>query len=283
MTADQPATKHSHTAQPDPLAGWPVLVTRPADTGDALTALLHAHGATVFVAPMLQVDALEETVPGRALAQQLEQFHAVIVTSRHAVQHGLPLLAQFWPQWPVGVRWLAVGATTARALGAHGLRAEAPADARSEGLLALPALQHVSGKRILLLTGEGGRGLLERELAARGATVQRLAAYRRTAVTAPTPALAAFSAAVATAGNHRPPPIQGAALVTSAEALQNLLALAPTLRTAPSWLIAASARIAEAAHAAGLAHVYNADGADDAALLAALLATAATPVDEDRT
>lgn len=270
MTADPPAT--------EALAGWPVLVTRPAGAGDALMTRLRAHGATLFAAPMLQIDALPETAANRALAQQLDQFDVVIVTSRHAVQHGLPMLESFWPQWPVGVHWLAVGAATAQALQQFGVRAEAPADARSEGLLALPVLQQLKGKRILLVTGDGGRGLLERELAARGATVQRLAAYRRLAVTAAPPALTDFAAAIS---RHAAP--AGAVLVTSAEALQNLLALAPWLRTAHCRLIVASERIAEVARAAGLTHVHNANGADDGALLAALVASTAAPADEDRT
>lgn len=275
MTADQPATE---PARPGVLTGWPVLVTRTAGAGDALATLLRRHGATVYAAPLLQIEALPETAASRTLAQQLDQFDAVIVTSRHAVQHGMPLLESFWPQWPAGVHWLAVGAATAHALQQFGVPAAAPADARSEGLLALPALQQVHGKRILLVTGDGGRGLLERELAARGATVQRLAGYRRIAVATPPPALTDFVAAITT--GQAP---AGAALVTSVEALQNLLALAPRLRTAPCRLVVASARIADAARAAGMLRIHNASGADDVALLAALLASAPAPADEDRT
>lgn len=275
MTADQPATNPAPSAA---LAGWPVLVTRPAGASDTLTTLLRRHGATVYAAPLLQIDALPETAASRALAQQLDQFNVVIVTSRHAVQHGMPMLESFWPQWPAGVHWLAVGAATAGALQQFCVHADAPPDARSEGLLALPALQQVNGKRILLVTGDGGRGLLERELTARGATVQRLAGYRRIAVTPPPPALTDFVAAITT--DQAPP---GAVLVTSAEALQNLLTLAPRLRTAHCRLIVASARIADVARAAGMLRVYNANGADDVALLAALIASTAAPVDEDRT
>lgn len=275
MTADQPATD---PVAPAALAGWPVLVTRPAGAGDALITRLHAHGATVFAAPVLQIDALPETAASRALAQQLDQFDVVIVTSRHAVQHGMSMLESFWPQWPAGVHWLAVGAATAGALQQFGVHAEAPADARSEGLLALPALQELKGKRILLVTGDGGRGLLEQELAARGATVQRLAGYRRLAVTTAPPALTDFAAAIS-----RHPAAAGAVLVTSAEALQNLLALAPWLRTAHCRVIVASERIAGIARAAGLSRVHNANGADDVALVAALVAGTAAPADEDRT
>ncbi len=53
----------------------------------------------------------------------------------------------------------------------------------SEGLLALPSLQQVNGKKILIVCGEGGRDLLADSLQQRGATVTRCELYRREAET----------------------------------------------------------------------------------------------------
>jgi len=70
---------------------------------------------------------------------------------------------------------------TAAALAATGI-----ADARvpattfdSEGLLALPELHVVAGKRVLIFRGEGGRGHLGDTLRARGAAVTYVECYRR--------------------------------------------------------------------------------------------------------
>ena len=49
----------------------------------------------------------------------------------------------------------------------------------SEGLLALPELQNVSGWRVMIFRGDGGRELLGDTLKARGATVEYAACYQR--------------------------------------------------------------------------------------------------------
>lgn len=257
------------THRPDrhALAGWHVLVTRPAGVADSLCDALAGHGACVHRAPLLAIEPLAETAAERALARDLDRFDVVIVTSRHAVQHGIARLADSWPQWPHGIRWLAVGAATAAALAAHGIVAGAPDDARSEGLLALPELADIDGRRVLLLTGEGGRGLLETTLAARGARVSRLATYRRVAAAGADAALDAFRDIPAGATGR-------AVLVTSGDALQNLLDRAPWLRARPACIIAASARIADIARAAGMPDVRVARGAGDDALLSTLLEVA---------
>lgn len=269
MTAEQPATERV-------LAGWRVLVTRPQHTADTLMARLQAAGAQAVHVPVLRIEALPETAGMRALAQDLDRCHAVIFTSRHAVQYGAALLARWWPQWPVGLHWLAVGSTTAGALREHGITARAPADARSEGLLALPALQEVAGQRVLLVTGEGGRGLLERALAERGATVTRLECYRRLADPDAGAKLDAFR-------DTRNEGIRSVVLVTSTDALQNLLNAASWLRAQPLPVLCAGDRIAEAARAAGLTRVVAAGGADDESLFSALTMLARNPAGETRT
>jgi uroporphyrinogen-III synthase len=49
----------------------------------------------------------------------------------------------------------------------------------SEGLLALPELAAVAGKRFAIFRGSGGRELLGATLAARGATIDYVSCYRR--------------------------------------------------------------------------------------------------------
>jgi uroporphyrinogen-III synthase len=49
----------------------------------------------------------------------------------------------------------------------------------SEGLLALPELQNVSGWHVMIFRGDGGRELLGDTLRDRGATVEYVSCYRR--------------------------------------------------------------------------------------------------------
>ena len=76
---------------------------------------------------------------------------------------------------------LAPGPGTAEALAAAGIAgARIPATTfDSEGLLELPELADVRGKRVLILRGDGGREHLGDTLRARGAHVEGVSCYRR--------------------------------------------------------------------------------------------------------
>jgi uroporphyrinogen-III synthase len=79
------------------------------------------------------------------------------------------------------LRAAAVGAGTAAALRARGVQQvlAPPAGGDSESLLALPAMQQVSGQRVLVFRGLSGRELLADTLRARGAHVEYVECYRR--------------------------------------------------------------------------------------------------------
>lgn len=262
------------TPVPDrPLAGWQVLVTRPAGDAGDLAARLSLLGAHVTPAPLLVIDPLPEGGNEAGIVADLDRVDILILTSRNAVRHGMPRLAGRWPQWPAGQQWFAIGRATADELAAFGVCAEFPADERSEGLLALPALAGVAGRRVLLITGEGGRGLIDRTLRARGAHIDRMNVYRRRANPSAAPVISGFL-------QHKE---QRAVLVTSGEALHNLLALAPALAHDGTWLVVPVERLAEAAHAAGARHVLVAGRADDESMLATLVDMAIRSSREERT
>lgn len=262
------------TTDTDALKGWRVLVTRPAGRTDALGQELQALGAQVFVAPLLTIEPLPFTPELREIAQHLDRYDIVVITSANAVQAWLPRVADFWPQRPVDQTWIAVGAGTAAALGEFGIPAQVPAESTSEGLLALPLLTDVNQRRVLLVAGEGGRDAIENTLRKRGAVLTRIATYRRVPSDAHRLTIDAF-------GDKPEAARTSAVLVTSAAALQNLLALAPWLHDVQPVLVVASERIAALARNAGIARVCVAGGADDAQQIKTLLQLAKTHHDED--
>ena len=144
------------------MAAETILVTRPLGQGETLCQALQRAGFRACQLPLLQLEALPElSAAARRSVQGLAQYRRVIVVSGNAVHHGMPWIERYWPRLPPGPAWYAVGEATARALRAHGIQARTPGiDMTSEGLLALPELQAVSGERLLIIKGEGGRGAL---------------------------------------------------------------------------------------------------------------------------
>lgn len=253
------------------LQGCRILVTRPAGQADFLMQSLHACGAEPVHFPLLAIEALDEQrdaekiCHARALVQQLDNFHKIIFISTNAVAFGLPLIDAFWPQWPVGVEWYAIGSATRRALEQHDIVVTASDEQAmtSESLLSLPAFADLASQRVLIVQGEGGRELLSPLMQQRGARVDNLICYRRSVP----PQLAGQWQAIAAQ------PLQ-AVLISSGEGLQNWLGLPGVEQYRPCLLIAPSERVATQARAAGFLRVIAAENASDTAMLAALQAAA---------
>ena len=244
------------------LAGRTVLVTRPQQQAVALAQAIRAAGGTVFEFPALDIEA----VPVEALSASLAQLASAdiaIFISPSAAQFGMAAIRAAGSLLPAtGV--FAVGPGTARALREQGVRQViTPPGQDSEALLALPQLQDVAGKRVVVVRGVGGRALLADTLRARGAEVRFMECYRRKCPQADaTPLLARWQAGGI-----------DAVTVTSAETLRNLAALlgeagAPLLAATP--LFAPHEKIAEAARRFGIAHVI-ATPAGDAGLVDGLI------------
>jgi uroporphyrinogen-III synthase len=223
-----------------------VWLSRSQPGAERQAADLRAAGHEVIVAPVLEIVPVPAAAPAGP-------FSLVIFLSEHAVRHGLaPLTAG---GTLAGAQILAVGKRTAAVLGQAGSAAAAPEDATSEGLLALPRLQRLVGERILLVAGEGGRGLLEQTLTERGAGVERFECYRRRPAAELEPAVLACDAIIA----------------ASADGLA---------RVAQLWLAAGgradvpvlvpSARVAGSGVEVGLQSLHDCAGADSQAWLAGL-------------
>jgi uroporphyrinogen-III synthase len=234
-----------------PLAGRRILVTRPRELAAGLAALIAGAGGEPVLYPAIEIAEPEDIGPARALLSRAGTFDLALFVSPSAVRKAFALHAGPWP-----ARIGAVGEGTRRELLERGVREVlAPAEgADSEALLALPALQSMHGRRVLIVRGEGGRALLGETLAARGAQVCYAECYRRARPAAAPPAGA----------------LDGAG-VSSGEALENLLALLGRDRLRGLPLFVAHERIARRARELGLQSPVLA-GAHDARMLACMVA-----------
>lgn len=246
--------------EPAPLDGIGVIVTRPQRQAAVFASKIAALGGMPLIWPAIVI--LPPIDPARLVRahSMLDSYDIAIFVSANAVEFGAPASGA----WPRGLVTYAPGPGTAEALAAAGIPgALMPAKSSdSEGLLELPGLADVTGKRIVVFRGEGGREFLGNSLRARGGTVDHIPCYRRVA---PQTGAAGLLEAIREG--------RAAALtLTSAEGLDNLLtAIGPAgrgpLETLP--VFAAHPRIAERARDQGLSAVETAGG--DAGLLAGLL------------
>lgn len=260
-----------------PLLRRRVLVTRPAHQSETLCRLIEETGGIPVRLPALLIAPPADPARARGQLRQLAGYEAAVFISRNAVEQALELLqsAALPP-----IRLLAVGRATADALRERGYPVLAPEqDFNSEGLLALPELQNVAGKRIAIIRGTGGRELLADTLRERGAAVECIETYRRRPPPAATVAelreILRYEASDRVMASQETPEIQGPDIViaTSTQILENLLEMSGDLsgRLIRRPLVVLSARTRDTALAAGFTRVYIAPRNDDAGIVAALM------------
>lgn len=158
-----------------------ILLTRAERDSYKLARALQGLGHQISMVPLLEIQPLDEEAREQRLAEILAEGKAdgVICISKNSAIWGLPPLLKQWPTVDKEAEWFALGGGTAEVLHALGVEAVAPSQAQSEGLLNMPELQEVSGRRLLYVAGENGRPTIETELVSRGAEVLRWDVYRR--------------------------------------------------------------------------------------------------------
>ena len=188
----------------------------------------------------------------------------IIFTSQMAAQLALPFIGDLSNHTYI----YAVGKSTFQTLAqwtehypfwcnSHQMIVPPATQQTSEGILQLPTLQQLTGKRALIIKGEGGRSTLSDIMTERGAQVSSCMVYERSALSTPI-ATQAWELA----------DIHGA-VATSNEQLQLAYDVYPH-----SWLcelkwLVVSPRIAQCAQALGVPNhnITVTQGADDAALI----------------
>ncbi|MEW6165166.1 MAG: uroporphyrinogen-III synthase [Pseudomonadota bacterium] len=252
------------------LAGRRIVVTRPAGQAAHLAGALAELGAQPVLFPVLAIEDVTDTTPILDAAIRLDAYDWAVFVSPNAVDKALAvILAQ--RRWPAGLRAATVGHSSEQALEKHGIRDVVAPRERfdSEALLELPEFADVTGKRVVIFRGDGGRDLFGDTLTARGAMVDYVTCYRRVKPALdPAPLLKLWQ--------------EGrldALTVTSSEGLRNFYEMIGKL--GQSWLkktptFVPHARIAEQARALGLSRVIL-TGPADAGLLAGLTDFFAAP------
>ncbi len=242
-----------------------ILITRPRALASTLCQKIQDLGHRPECIPTIEI----QPSPKYTLAEGQALFNNIqiaIFTSQAAVRYATPLIQADPSLWPA-ITYMAIGPGTQQALQALGIPSvripEAP-PYESESLLMLSVLQNIKDLSIAIVKGEGGRTLLAETLKARGAIVHPLEIYLR--------GLPTYNIETMLASWDQHPP--DLSVSTSASALEHLIALFPP--TALHYLqkhpiVVVGSRMLALAHQRGFEKPLLATGADDSAIISAII------------
>lgn len=251
---------------PEPLIGKQIVVTRPATQAQGFTQLVQQAGGQVLAFPVLAIEAASDLVPARRVLAQVADYDVVLFISTNAVAFGLALLDEVQTQaLRQGCTIGAIGKKTAQALQHHHIPVCLVPDNgyTSEDLLALPVLQDLTSRRVLIVRGKGGRETLATTLNQRGAVVDYANVYQRVCPPVNPSVLK----------QHHDQQQLDIIAVTSGEGLQNLLVILEN----PDWiknvpLLVGSRRLAMVAKQGGFTgEIVIAENPSDEAMFHALV------------
>ncbi len=223
------------------------LITKASHQSKNLIKTLSIMGHHTVELPCIHIENL--TIP----KLELQNIDLCIFTSVNAVQAACrDYFLKF--ERPI----LAIGPATQKALEPYSSNIVVPDTYSSEGLLKLPVLEKINGKRIAIFTGLHPKSTLGAELEARGAQIKYVLCYRRVCPSYDEKTLAAIMAQ----------PID-TIIATSPDILTNLGIIfsqhRPWLRG--KMLIVVSDKMHAQATAMGFAQITQASNATDSAIL----------------
>jgi uroporphyrinogen III methyltransferase/synthase len=163
-----------------PLFGQTVVVTRARDQAGALSAPLRQLGAEVVELPTIQIQTASDYGPLDEAIAKIGSYDWLIFTSANGVRYFLErLAASAYDARTIQGKICAIGPATGDALSQVQLKVDVMAEQYvAEGLLAALAGYPLKGRRVLIARASVARDILPRELAARGAQVDVVEAYR---------------------------------------------------------------------------------------------------------
>ena len=163
-----------------PLFGQKIGITRPADQAEPQIRQAFELGAQPVLMPAIRIVPVDDWSKVDATLQRFAEFDWLIFTSVNGVE---AFLGRLWQQGGdtrllAGMKFAAIGTSTAEALARYHLRADLiPDEIRAESLAeALAPL--VKGQRVLWARASRGREVLTQELRNAGATIEELIVYQ---------------------------------------------------------------------------------------------------------
>jgi uroporphyrinogen-III synthase len=246
-----------------PLADLNIVITRPRDQAAGLMQRIEQQGGTPLLFPLLEIAPVADQKSLREQLSRIGQFDLIIFISPNAVKFGMEAIDEM----PGKLRVAAVGQSSAQALRDAGVREIIAPTERFDSEALLELLHNISGWRVAILRGDGGRELLGDTLKSRGAKVEYITCYRRAKAQLDVAALLAAQ--------------PDALTVTSSEALEHLwqmLGEQGRAWLAGTPLFVPHARIVQLAQQQGWQKVTVCASGDDG-MLAALIAWAQTKRD----
>ena len=161
-----------------PLENKTVLITRPEQLAQSLKQRITEAGATVKQYPVIKISDVTESQSLRSIIDNLSKFDIAIFISPTAVQKTLDKIKSL----PENLTLAVIGSSTEAMLNKYGYQAQiVPDDFNTESLLQHLSLQqeNITGKKIVIFRGVGGRDLLGNTLIQRGANVTYAEIYCR--------------------------------------------------------------------------------------------------------
>ncbi len=167
-------------ASASPLARRGIVITRPAGQAAGLARLIEERGGRAILFPVIEIVDVPDLAQINALIDRLDTFDIAIFVSPNAAAKGMSAI-RARRTLPSDLTVVAIGSGSARELERQGVRTVVAPQLRadSEGVLELPLLRDVQGKRIAIFRGVGGRELLRETLTARGSVVEYAECYER--------------------------------------------------------------------------------------------------------
>ena len=168
-----------------PLAGRRVLLTR---RWPDLARRIAGLGGDAIEVPVIDVRALTDPAALDGRLRDLAAYDWLVFTSASAVEAVAARLQALGAARPDAVRLASVGPATSHAIAAAGPEAlvalQPDGDFRGASLVEAFAREDMQGQRVLLPVSDRALDVVERGLAARGARVDRIVAYRTVAAPA---------------------------------------------------------------------------------------------------
>ncbi len=158
-----------------PLRARAVIDTRP-ELDPSEREAIEREGFRVLHVPAIAIGPVEKESELERIRARIGDYDWVVVTS----QRGAAALLDGAQSPSKTVRWAAVGATTATALGERGVRVDCvPASSRGDAIpAAMAKLDSLRGRRVLLARADAASKVLPAKLVEMGAVVDDVIAYR---------------------------------------------------------------------------------------------------------